>query len=326
MAFKNSKSHFHLISWCCTFLLVVICAITYIIDLYVNIALYNHREAHHHRYENRSPEHVFHKYMTQISPASWLVIVWPILYILLIIWFIYIFYLLMCRQLCSRDNKSPLFPTFFWFLFIIVNVLNAVWLSLFTRHDLVISGIVLLVLTVMLYVLNMMAYRVCWKEVTYSNDANDVESYDEDIVELSRCETMLLRILTLNGLSLYAMWCTITACFQWAMIFKYSLFHWSDNVSCILSLAVLTVVLLMYWAMCILLKRDYFVWTWLPSFALITALIAIMCKRHSIGGLHAPGVFFAFILLLVSGAMTLLQFLSVCLCRPKSPSPRFSRV
>jgi hypothetical protein len=326
MAFKNSKSHFHPVSWCCTFLLVVICAITFIIDLYVNIALSDHHEVRHHHYEKKSPEHVLYKYATQLTPASWLIVVWIIVYVMLIVWFLYIFYLIMCRQLCSRDNKSPLFPSFFWFLFIIINVLNAVWLSLFTHHDMVISGIVLLVLVVMLYVLNMMAYRVCWKEVTYSNDVNDVESYDDDMVELSRCETILLRILTLNALPLYAMWCTIAACLQWSMIFKYSLFHWSDNVSCIISLSVLSLVLLIYWSMCILMKREYFVWTWLPSFALITAIIATLCRHHSVGGLHAPGLFFAFILLLVSGVMTLLHFLTVCLCRPKSPSPRFSRV
>jgi hypothetical protein len=264
--------------------------------------------------------------MTQITPATWVIIVWPVLYGLLIIWFIYVFYLLMCRQLCSRDNKSSLFPGLFWFLFIVVNILNAIWLYLFVHHNMLISGIILLILIVMLYVLNMMAYRVCWQEVTYNSyNSNDVEQNEENI-ELSHCEVVLLRILTLNAFPLYAMWCTITACLQWTIIFQHFLFHWSDDVASIVTLAILSMVLMMYWAMSILFKREYFVWTWLPSLSLIVFFIGMIARHHSMGGLHEPGLLFGFVLLIVTGVMILIKLVTLCLCHPKYNNPRFSRI
>jgi len=307
-------------------MLALFCAITFFIDLYFNVALVERNHFYHDSYDNKTPEAAIHKYMTQITPASWLVFVWVVIYAAFILWFLYVFYLLICRQLCSRDNKSPLFPSLFWFLFIIVNVLNAVWLSLFSHDDMIVSGIVLLILTVTLYALNIMAYRACWFDITYYNDSNDVASYDGDIVELSRCEVTLLRILTLNGLPLYAMWCTLAATLQWAIIFQYFLFHWSDNLSCIIPLAILSVLLLMYWGMSILINREYFVWTWAPCLVLIVGFVATIVKHHSIGGMHAPAVFFVFILLIVTSIMIMLRLVTLCLCRPKSPSPQSSRV
>jgi len=248
------------------------------------------------------------------------------LYISLIVWFLYVFYLMMCRQLCTRDMKSPLFPSIFWFLFCIVHILNAVWLYLGLRHNIVISGIVLLVLTIILYVLWMMSCRVCWIDITCCHDPNDVESSDEDVVELSSCEITLLRFLTLNIIPFYAMWCTLTACLQWAIIFHYSLFHWTQNVSCILTLVVLSIILLMYWMLSCFIKRDWFVWTWLPTISVIVACLAVLIKRDTIGGTHAPAVLFVFVLMIVSAIVLAFRFITLCLCPPKFSDARFSRV
>jgi hypothetical protein len=276
-----------------------------------------------------SPEEITNRYMTQITPSLWMFRIWGVIYGLLIIWYIYIFYLLLCRQLFSRKNKSPLFPGIFWLLFIIVNVLNAIWLYLFLNRYMTLSGIIIIILTLMLYLLNMIAYRVCWLDVAScrcnSQYDNDVESND-DIVELSTCEIILLRLLTLNGLPLYAMWCTIASCIQWAMILQYFTFHWSSNVSSIVVLSVLSLILLIYWNIDLMAKRSYFVWTWLPWFALIAGLIAILDRYNSFGSERRPGLFFAFILLVVSGFMLMMKFFSLLLCPPRYDSPRFSRV
>jgi len=176
----------------------------------------------------------------------------------------------------------------------------------------------------------MIAYRICVLDVTVyhaNKDSNDPEfANSDDLVELSSCEIYLLRLLTLNGLPLYAMWCTIATCIQWTIIFQYFLFHLSDNLSSIITLTVLTVILLMYWHMELLVKREYFVWTHLPDILLIVAFSSIIARHHSIGGHHKPGLFFAFILLIVSTAMGLVKFFSRCLCPPKSNDPGFSRV
>jgi len=327
MVFKN-KPHFQRISWCCTLFLAVVCLAVYAVDLYFNIAL-THRNWMHHDYAKTkvTPEHIINEYMTQITPARWSLLVWPIIYGLLIIWFIYIFYLLLCRQLCSRDNKSSVFPGIFWFLFIIVNVLNGVWLYLFMHKDMLISGIVLLVLVVMLYALNMIAFRVCWQDVGYndSKKSNDVEQTDDNI-ELSHCEVVLLRILTLNAFPLYAIWCSIAACLQWAIIFQYFWLHWSDNVASVVTLAILSAMLLIFWSISLLFKRECFVWTWLPSLSLLAVFIAIV-KRHSMGSMHEPGTLFAFVLLIVTGVMILLKLVTLCLCHPKyNNNPRFSPI
>jgi len=315
-----------MLSWCCSCLLALLCAALYAIDLYVNIALSNHHDVNHHRYEKHTPGSLVESYWVEIIPEWWSIIVWIVLYISLIVWFLYVFYLMMCRQLCSRDMKTPLFPSIFWFLFCIVHILNAVWLYLGLRHNIVVSGIVLLVLTITLYVLWMMSCRVCWMDVTCYHDPNDVESCDEDVVELSSCEITLLRFLTLNIIPFYAMWCTLTACLQWAIIFHYSLFHWTQNVSCILTLVVLSIILLMYWMLSCFIKRDWFVWTWLPTISVIVACLAVLIKRDTVGGTHAPAVLFVFVLMIVSAIVLAFRFITLCLCPPKFSDARFSRV
>jgi len=321
------------LGYCVTLFLAVISVITFGIDLYVN---YKHKDTNTER-------QITDKYMTQITPALWMFMVWDVIYILLIIWYIYVLYLLLCRQLFSRRNRTPLFPGIFWFLFIIINVLNGVWIYLFTHHHMVESGIVMIVLTAMLILINIIAYRICWVDVASSNakyNNNDPEysnnnnnnnnntdiNHNDDIVELSSCEIGLLRLLTLNVLPLYGIWCLVATCGQWTIIFQYFTFHLSDNVSSIINLSILTFVLIMYWHLDIFVKREYFVYTWLPCIVLVVAFSSIICRYHSMGGHHKPGLFFVFILLIVSGFLTMVKLFSVCCCPPKRNNPDFSRV
>jgi hypothetical protein len=335
MVVKNNSSPFSFIGYCCTTFLAIFCAFTFAVDMYFNLASM-HSNGNHNHYDKYTPTQLVHRYGLQITPASWATVVWAIIYSLLAVWFLYIFYLLLCRQLlCSGlHNKTSLFPAIFWLLFIIVNVLNGIWVYLFADQHLVVSGIVLLVLTVMLYVLNLMAYRVCWvdvvseHEVYNNNNNNDVEHSheDTDAVRLSKCELVLLRFLTLNGLPLYAMWCTLAAGLQWAMIFRYSLFHWSDSVACVVALAILTVVLLVYWVIDLSLARSYMSWTWFADFGAIVFFASIIQRQHSVGGVHHPGLLFAFVLLIVSGLVVVLKSMILCCKSSMSKKIRFSRV
>jgi len=323
MVFKN-KPHFQRLSWCCTFLLAIFCVFTFAVDLYFNFAIaYPHLAMH--SYGDSTPRQIINKHMTQITPELWILWIWHILYGILGLWFLYVFYLLMFREFCSRDNKSSLFSALFWFLFSVVNVLNALWLYLFVNNNMLISGIILLILTFMLTILSTMVCYACWMDVACNKDSeNDVEC--DDKVQLSCCEIIILRMLTLNCLPFYTIWCAAIACFQWTVIFKYFLLHWSDNVSSIICLSVLSAVLVIYWATELLFKREYFVWTWLPAFSLIILFSGVIARNHSIGGINAPGVFFVFILLIVTGVVIVLKLASLCFCRPKSPERRFSRI
>jgi hypothetical protein len=299
--------------------------VTFAVDLYFNFEM----TMVHKKNEEKD---ITDKYMTQITPANWLFMVWIVIYALLILWYVYVFYLLCCRQLCSRKLKTPLFPGIFWLTFIIINVLNAIWLHLFLNHHMLVSGIVLIVLDVMLYLICMMAYRICWMDVTCYNSNrynNDAESNNDnnDTVELSCCEIMLLRLLTLNGLPLYAMWCTVATAIQWTIIFQYFTFHWSDNVSSIINLSILSAIILAYWHMDHLVKREYFVYTWLPWVVLVVSFASIIDRYHSIGGHHKPGLFFAFILLIVTSAIIVFKLFCLTCCPPKpNNNPGFSRV
>lgn len=319
MGFKN-KPQYQSLGWCCDFLLATICAVVFAINVYFNGSLACPHMVHH--YANNTPNQVMHKHMTQITLGSCLYWIWGVTYAILILWFLYVFYLLLCRQSCSRNNKTPLFSGLFWFLFIIVNLLCSVWLYLFVHNNILISGIVLLTLTVISYVLNILAYHSC----SYEENENEEEESNGENMGLLRCEITLLKLLTLNGLPLYSMVCTITSCLQWIIILQYNLFNFSDNLSSVISLAVLTLLLMLYWGFDLLFERKNFAWTWLPSFALIFAFGAMIAKKHSIGGKHLPGLFFVFILLIVSVIELFLKSCALCLCHGKSRTPRFSRV
>jgi len=175
----------------------------------------------------------------------------------------------------------------------------------------------------------MMAFRICWVDVRLSSSNtynNDDECYNDDIVELSCCDLMMLRFLTLNGLPLYAIWCSFVACVQWAIILEYFTFHFRDTVACIITLSVLSVVLLIYWHMDLLILRKYFVYSYLPLIALVVAFSAIIVRYHSMGGRDRPGICFAFVLLIVSSFMLLLKVLSLCMCPPRCDDRRFSQI
>jgi hypothetical protein len=304
------------LSYCCTLFLAVISAITFGVDLWVNYE----SAANMHRIKRISNNHP-----TQIEPANWMFGVWVVIYVLFVIWYLYIFLLLFRQICCGRRNKSPLFPGIFWLIFIIINVLNGLWIHLYVKNYMVISGIILAVLTLMLYLINMIAFRVCWFDVTYEKPYNDDER-DDDIVELSRCEVGLLRFTTLNGLPLYAIWCTVATALQWTMIFQYDTFHWSSTVSSIVTLSILSFVLFMFWFMEIISLRKYFTYTWLPSILLIVVFSSIIARAHSMGGSHRPGLLFAFVLLIVSSAMLLVKFFTLCCCPPRYEDQRCSRV
>lgn len=313
----------HVLSYCLTLLLTIVSAVTFGIDLYVN---YNVGMGMNNE---RKFKDITNQYMTQITPANWIFQIWNVIYVLLIIWYIYIF-LLFFRQLCSGRNKSPIFPGIFWLVFIIINVLNGLWVHLYANDNMVVTGIIILILTLMTYLINMIAFRVCWMDVTYdksNNEDNDYErNRDEDIVELSRFEVGLLRFLTLNGLPLYAIWCTVASALQWTMIFQYFTFHWNGSLASIVTLSVLSVVLLFYWFMEIVSQRKYFVYTWLPSIALVVAFGAIIDRYGNLGGSRRPGLSFACALMIISIAMLLVKFVTLCCCPPRYDSPRFSRV
>jgi len=311
-------------SYCFTLFLALVCVAVFVINLFIG------QSYSWNRYDN-----VTNKHLTQITPALWALYFWDVVYGLLIIWFTYVLFLLF-RQLCSRSNKSPLFPGMFWFLFIIINVLNAIWAYSFVHNNLILAGVIGIILCLMLYLLNWMAYRVCWFDIysygnnnnndNNNNNKNDVESNNDDLIELSHCQISLLRFLTLNALPLYAMWCTISTAVEWASIFKYSMFHWSDNTSSIVVLTIFSLILLLFWHSEHLHKREYFVWTWLPLMGLIVALSAMIDRYGSVGGVHRPGLFFAFILLIISLVTLILKVFTTCICPPRVENPRFSRV
>jgi hypothetical protein len=316
-------------------LLATACVVSFGIDLYFNFrwTMQNGKN---------TETNITNQYMTQITPQNWVFMTWIVIYALLVIWFVYVFYLMCCRQLCSRNRRSPLFPGIFWLIFIIINVLNAIWLHLFMNRHMVMSGIILIVLDVMLYLICLMAYRICWKDITCNSESNsnnesncnnsgrynnDAESNnDHDVIELSYCEVWLLRFLTLNGLPLYAMWCTICTAIQWTIIFQYFTFHWSDNMSSIVNLSILSVIILIYWHVDHLVKREYFVYTWLPWIVLVVAFSGMIDRYHSTGSHNKPGLFFAFILLIVTSAIILFKVFFLCCCPPKHRNRGFSRV
>lgn len=341
MVFKN-KQNFQSVSWCCNLFLALLCAGLFAFDIYFSIALSSPHMTSHH-YGHHTVLYVMHQYWTQISPGTWFCYVWAVLYGILIIWFIYVFYLLMCRQSCSRNKNPSLFSGFFWFLFIIVNALNPVWLYLLVRQKILISGIVLLVKIIVLDVLNLAALQTCSTMMQMSNqnsndsNRNDCNSNDGNPNNYNSndgnsndgfmpCEAGLLNFLTLNGLPLYVMVAKLTACFQWAIIFKYFIFHWSDNMSTVVSLGIFTFTLLILWMLDLLFLRKFTVWTWLPSIALVIVLGGVVMHHNSIGGRHAPGLFFAFLLTVVSFIFLLVKGCTLSLCYPKSANPRFSRI
>lgn len=315
MGFK-SKPRYQSLNWCCNLFLALLCIVTFVLNAYYNGSLVCPHMYHH--YANHTPNNIMNEYMTQVTIGSCLYWIWGVVYALLITWFIYVFYLLMCRQLCSQDNKMPLFSGFFWFLFIIINLLSSLWLYLFVHDHILISGIILLTLMILLYALNMLACRHCIDMESNKNNSNGDH-------ELLNCELSLLKFLTLNGIPLYAMCCALTACLQWIIIFKYFLFHFSDNISCIISLAIFTVFLMLYWIVDFCSKTSCS-HTWLSYLAIIYVFGAIITKHNSIGNVHSPGLLFSFILLILSIIMLFVKTCLVCCCYPKSANPSFSLV
>lgn len=229
-----------------------------------------------------------------------------------------------------KKNRSTIFPATFWILFIIcsgLDVLGGYW---FMKNRLLFLSITSTVQAFVLYLLTIVAFFVCWSDIRDENDVdvNNIECdrrMNNNKYGLNKCEIILLRILTLNGIPFWTMIVTILTALRWMYTFEYT-FHWGDSFSCVLGLSLLTVVLLIYWSMDTCFIGKYMVWTWTPPLALIFCFAAIIINHHQIGNKHKPALLFTFVLLIATIFFFVVKIFSLCLRNSRQPNPRFSRV
>jgi len=270
-----------------------------------------------------SDKKFIYQHLTQITPSFWVTDIYLVAYPLLLIWFLYMFYLIGCRQFCKKHTATT-FSSEFWTLLVVFLILDSLIVYFYT-DNVVLSSVLIIIQTAMLYFLTWMAFDVCWNHISDHDDNCTENSENNDVVELNRCEIILLRILTLNVFPLFAIFNTVVLVWQWAIIVEYRIFNWSDNLTCLVMLSILAVVLIIYWHMDLLFLRNYFVWTWLPSFAVIISFIGVFQYQDQIGSKQKPALLFAFVIFIVSIVQLFLKTIFLCLC-PSSRSNKFSRV
>lgn len=275
------------------------------------------------KHNKHSMTYVVNTHRTQITPATWFYYSFYVIYPLLIIWYLYMFYLIVLRLLFKR-NKSTIFPGTFWILCIVSNVLDIIGNYFFGNQNYVLSSIIFTIDLLIMYLLTMIGYYVCWSEIDYENE-DDCPSWRKDRLDLHKWEIILLRLLTLNAFPLAAIMGTILTFFQWSYVLKYFALHLSDNVACIIALAILAVFLMIFWHMDSCFFRNYFVYTWLPAIGIIFSFAAVIARQHQIGGKQKPALLFAFILLIYSVIYFVLKMLLLCVRSPRE-NPRFARI
>lgn len=81
----------HCLSYCLSLLFAIISLVTFGVDLYVNYATIN---GHNNKEFDITNDH-----LTQITPVSVIfMIVWNVIYGILILWYLFMFYLLLCLK------------------------------------------------------------------------------------------------------------------------------------------------------------------------------------------------------------------------------------
>ena len=267
------------------------------------------------------------KYSLEITPPGWAFSIWGIIYTWQALWLLYILYHSIIWR--AQLTHTLTFGTVFYISWIASCIFNGSWILLFSFEYITISTVVLILISVALYVnaYSNHKYIGLASEYNPNDDASNNTLYPMYI--LNQTVIVLYRILLLNGITFYATWTSIAQCLNIAIFLTYVANVYSNTAS-LVALAILNVVLLVYWFLDFYYLRKWLVYTYSPYAVLLWALGAISTNPNE-GDLALKGAtrVYVYVLIAMVAVATVCKIISGILyaMKPqKSELPQYSNV
>jgi len=256
------------------------------------------------------------EYNLEITPAGWTFTIWGFIYIWQFLWIGYVLFLT-----CKYDMDTVIFGKWFFFLYNLASVFNALWIIIWVNEHVVWAMISLLGITVCLLTAAYIAHKYMYDVNRPINAENygaaagtstEIEDTTPQWLRKSSSIRPLLFAFVVNGIPFYATWCVVASHLNVGIVICYKLGMTNTNAS-ILMLSVLTCVILGYWFLDFYRLRFYLQYTYSPYIVLIVAFTGILTN----GGLDVekrPSSAFVLALLIIAVLGTIAKvIMGICM-------------
>jgi len=210
-------------------------------------------------------------YSLEITPAGWTFAIWGFIYIWQFLWIGYVLSLT-----CRYEMDSVVFGKWFFFLYSLGNVFNALWIVVWVNELIVFAAVCLLSISLCLisaaYIAHRFMHRVHDKIVDTNYGAASPDDDGDALRWLQKSKGIkpALYLLVVNGIPFYATWCVVASHLNVGIVIRHE-FGVSDGTTSILMLSLLSCVILFYWFLDFYRLRSYLQYTYSPYIVLIVA-------------------------------------------------------
>ncbi|XP_066451586.1 uncharacterized protein [Eleutherodactylus coqui] len=150
------------------------------------------------------------KYRTDFTPSGWTFMIWNVIYAWQFLWLGYVLSGIFRRsELGWMYLKPNVFPTSFYIVWILNNILNIGWLLLWDREFLIPALVFLSVIAFTNYIVLFISHRALYL-------------YEEWLYRQRRKDLWLIRIFAQNGIAVYATWTTIASLLNFSVVLTYN--------------------------------------------------------------------------------------------------------
>ncbi|XP_038067348.1 uncharacterized protein LOC119737231 [Patiria miniata] len=230
-------------------------------------------------------------YYLEITPAGWTFSIWGIIYTFQVL---FILYLLI--SLCRRNDQGPVYReppvmnSLMLGLYSINLALNMSWLFLWDRQLMPVALVVIALLPFTLFLALIINHRLVYKSGNNMKNNHRIDLY-------------AVRIIIQNGMALYATWVTIATLLNFAIVLSY----WGgmdQSDASTVSLSVLLVEVLVYFALENIFFDKYLRYTYTVWMVVIFALTGSLAKNYTAGKRNS---IFSLVLICLAAALFLVK-------------------
>jgi len=213
-------------------------------------------------------------YGLEITPAGWTFAIWGFIYIWQFLWIGYVLFLT-----CKYEMDSVVFGKWFFVLYSVANVFNALWIVIWVNEHIVWAAVFLVSISISLISAAFIAHKFMYRlrdkivDTNYGAATPDTADSDDDALRWINKSTAikpLLTILVLNGIPFYATWCVVASHINVGIVICHKC-GLSDGNASILMLSILTCVILTYWFLDFYKLRLHLQYTYSPYIVLVVA-------------------------------------------------------
>ncbi|XP_075060002.1 uncharacterized protein LOC142144743 [Mixophyes fleayi] len=158
----------------------------------------------------QSVGNISNKFNTDFTPSGWTFMIWNVIFAWQFLWLGYVL-----SGICRRSelgwmySKPDLFPVYFYFVWMLNNVLNIGWLFLWDREYLIPALVFLGAIALTNYIVLYISYRALYLNGVW-------------LCKQRKVDLWLIRIFAQNGIAVYATWTTVACLLNFAVALTYN--------------------------------------------------------------------------------------------------------